>query len=91
MTLIAAIPLSARVFMPLVDSAIRALALSGVAAFHEPYARWLELVLPKTRGQIEYLFIANAGVYLALQTFCEKFGSPQMRWVSKWCSRTDAC
>ena len=76
-------PQDSRYFYP-VGILFTFVALSGVAAFHEPYARWLESVLPKTRGQIEYLFIANAGVYLALQTFCEKFGSPQMRWVSKW-------
>lgn len=59
-------------------------AFSGVAAFHEPYAKWLDSMLPKTRGQLEYLFIMNAGIYLALQTLCENFGSAQMRWISKW-------
>jgi serine/threonine-protein kinase len=58
-------------------------ALSGVALFHEPYAKWLERVAPWTRGQIEYLFIINAGIYLALQTLSERFHSPQMRMVAK--------
>lgn len=58
-------------------------ALSGVAGFHKPYADWLRTVFPPTRGQLEYLFIINAGIYLALQSSCERFGSAQMRWVAK--------
>jgi len=58
-------------------------ALSGVAGFHEPYAKRLELVAHWTRGQVEYLFIINAGIYLVLQSLCERFRSPQMRLVSK--------
>jgi serine/threonine-protein kinase len=58
-------------------------ALSGVAYFHEPYARWLGSITPRTRGQVEYLFIINAGIYLALQSMSERFGSPQMRTVAK--------
>ncbi|HYK87550.1 MAG TPA: serine/threonine-protein kinase [Acidobacteriota bacterium] len=59
------------------------IALSGVAGFHKPYAEWLERVFPWTRGQLEYLFIINAGIYLALQSISERFGSAQMRWVAK--------
>ncbi len=58
-------------------------ALSGVAYFHEPYSRWLASAIPRTRGQIEYLFIINAGIYLGLQSVSERFGSPQMRTVAK--------
>jgi len=58
-------------------------ALSGVAGFHKPYADWLKTVIPRTRGQLEYLFIINAGIYLALQSISERFGSAQMRWVAK--------
>ena len=58
-------------------------ALSGVAGFHKPYADWLKAVIPATRGQLEYLFIVNAGIYLALQSISERFGSAQMRWVAK--------
>lgn len=58
-------------------------ALSGVASFHKPYAQWLERVAPITRGQVEYLFIVNAGMYLVLQNLCERFSSAQMRWVAK--------
>ncbi len=58
-------------------------ALSGVAGFHKPYADWLKAVFPWTRGQLEYLFIINAGFYLLLQSISEKFGSAQMRWVAK--------
>lgn len=56
---------------------------SGVAAFHEPYANWLKAVLPRTRGQVEYLFMINAAVYFALQHVCDRFPSSQMRWVAK--------
>jgi len=58
-------------------------ALSGVAAFHEPYAKWLKAAAPWTRGQLEYLFILNAGAYFALQLACERFRSAQMRRVAR--------
>ncbi|MBO0721348.1 MAG: serine/threonine protein kinase, partial [Blastocatellia bacterium] len=59
------------------------IALSGVAEFHKPYAEWLRSVAPVTRAQVEYLFIINALVYLALQYLCERVSSPQTRWVAK--------
>ena len=59
------------------------IALSGVAAFHQPYAEWLKSVAPVTRAQVEYLFILNALIYLALQYACERVSSPQTRWVAK--------
>jgi hypothetical protein len=58
-------------------------ALSGLAAVHKPYQEWLEKTFPWTRGQIEYLFIINAAIYLALQAVCERFSSAQMRAVAK--------
>jgi predicted Ser/Thr protein kinase len=58
-------------------------ALSGVAAFHEPYATRLKEVAPWTRGQVEYLFILNAGAYFALQLACERFRTAQMRRVAR--------
>jgi uncharacterized membrane protein len=58
-------------------------ALSGVAADYEPYARWLGSVAPWTRGQVEYLFIGNAGIYLVLDRICERLNSPQVRAVGK--------
>ena len=58
-------------------------ALSGVALFHEPYAKWLQSVAPWTRGQVEYLFIINAGIYLLLQHIFERFHSSQLRMVAK--------
>jgi predicted Ser/Thr protein kinase len=58
-------------------------ALSGVAAFHEPYATWLKEAAPWTRGQVEYLFILNAGAYFALQLACERFHLAQMRRVAR--------
>lgn|GEM_PF-483684 len=59
------------------------IALSGIAAFHQPYAEWLRSTAPVTRGQVEYLFIINALIYLALQYACERVSSPQTRWVAK--------
>ena len=41
-------------------------ALSGIAAFHEPYANWLKAAAPWTRGQVEYLFLINAAIYFTL-------------------------
>ncbi len=58
-------------------------ALSGVAGFHQPFQDWLRYHWPKTRGQVEYFFILNAVIYLSIQSFCEWFGSPQMRSVAK--------
>jgi hypothetical protein len=51
--------------------------------YHDPYANWLKSVAPWTRGQVEYLFIINAGLYFALQIACERVSSPQMRMVAK--------
>ncbi|HUI43646.1 MAG TPA: protein kinase [Terriglobia bacterium] len=58
-------------------------SLSGVALYHEPYAQWLKRVLPRTRGQLEYLFIVNAAIYLLLQSVCERLPLKQMRAVAK--------
>jgi len=59
------------------------ISLSGVALYHEPYAGWLKRVVPRTRGQLEYLFIINAGIYLLLQSACERLPLAQMRAVGK--------
>jgi hypothetical protein len=56
-------------------------ALSGVAAFHEPYARWLNSAAPWTRGQREYLFILNAAIYFTVDRLCRLQSSPQLRLV----------
>ena len=58
-------------------------ALSGVAAFHEPYALWLKAAAPWTRGQVEYLFIMNAGIYFVLDRICDGTRSAQVRMVGK--------
>lgn len=71
-----------RYFYP-VAIAFTFLALSGVAVYHDPYAKWLLSAAPWTRGQIEYLFIINAGIYWGLQYIFERFNSSQMRMVSK--------
>jgi serine/threonine protein kinase len=58
-------------------------ALSGLASTHKPYQEWLAARLPWTRGEIEYLFIINAGIYLLLELICERFSVSQMRAVGK--------
>src|ERR1035441_5655300 len=75
-------PNDSRYFYP-IAVAFTLAALTGVATYHEPYAIWLKSVAPWTRGQIEYLFIVNAGIYLALRIACERVSSPQMRMVAK--------
>ena len=75
-------PSDSRYFYPIAVG-FTLIALSGVAAFHKPYAEWLGSVAPVTRAQVEYLFIINALIYLALQYACERVSSPQTRWVAK--------
>jgi serine/threonine protein kinase len=75
-------PSDSRYFYPIAVG-FTLIALSGVAAFHQPYAEWLRAVAPVTRAQVEYLFIINALIYLALQYACERVSSPQTRWVAK--------
>ena len=58
-------------------------ALSGVAGYHQPWAAWLKSAAPWTRGQVEYLFIVNAAIYLLLDRICDRFPSPQVRMVGK--------
>jgi serine/threonine protein kinase len=58
-------------------------ALSGVAGLHEPYANWLRHHFAWTHGNIEYLFIINAGIYFILQAVSERFDTAQMRTVAK--------
>jgi Protein kinase domain len=59
------------------------ISLSGVAVFHKQYADWLERVIPRTRGQIEYLFIINAGVYLAFQSLLDRVVSVPLHAMAK--------
>ncbi len=58
-------------------------ALTGLVLFHEPYAERLKSLAPWTRGQLEYLFILNAVIYVAIQSTCERFGSRQMRTIAR--------
>ena len=58
-------------------------ALSGVAAFHEPYAAWLKSAAPWTRGQVEYLFLVNAAIYFVLDRLFEHTRSAQLHTVGK--------
>ena len=58
-------------------------ALSGVATYHEPYAKWLRASFPWTRGQIEYLFLVNAAIYFVLDRVFERMPSTQLHTVGK--------
>jgi serine/threonine protein kinase len=58
-------------------------SMSGLAGYHEPYHSWLKNEFPWTRGQIEYLFIINAGTLYVLHLLCGRFPSSQMRTVAK--------
>ena len=58
-------------------------ALTGVASVHEPYQHWLKATFPWTRGQLEYLFLINAGVYFVLDRACERMPSAQLHTVGK--------
>lgn len=43
------------------------IALSGIALFHDPLREWMRTAFPFTRGQTEYLFLANALIFWLLQ------------------------
>jgi len=75
-------PADSRYFYPIAVT-FTLIAFTGLAAAHEPYRRWLESVAPWTRGQIEYLFIINAGIYLVIQSICEYLPWAQMRSVAR--------
>jgi hypothetical protein len=56
-------------------------SLSGVAAFHEPYAHWLQAAAPWTHGRVEYLFMLNGAIYFTLDRLCRLQSAPQLRLV----------
>ena len=58
-------------------------ALSGVALYHQPWSDWLKIALPWTRGQIEYLFLLNAAIYVVLDRIFDRASSSQVRTVGK--------
>jgi serine/threonine protein kinase len=76
------LPNDSRYFYP-VAVVFTFVALSGLASDHVPYQDFLAAKFPWTRGQIEYLFIINAGIYLLLDLLCESFPEAQMRAVGK--------
>ena len=71
-----------RYFYP-VAVALTFVALSGLASDYEPFQHSLKRALPWTRGDIEYLFIVNAGIYFFLQTILGRFPLSQLRAVAK--------
>lgn len=71
-----------RYFYPL-GTVFTFIALSGLAADYEPFQNTLNSILPWTRGEMEYLFILNAGIYLVLQTLLGRVPLPQLNLVAR--------
>jgi hypothetical protein len=59
------------------------ITMSGFASDYEPFQQWLKRTLPWTRGEIEYLFIANAGIYFLFQLGLGRFAMSQLSVVAK--------
>ena len=75
-------PNDSRYFYP-VAVALTFLAMSGLASDYQPIQDALKRVLPWTRGDIEYLFMGNAGLYFLLQVIFGHFALSQLRVVAK--------
>ena len=75
-------PNDSRYFYP-VAVALTFVAMSGLASDYEPFQNSLKRVLPWTRGEIEYLFMVNAGLYFVLQLLFGRFALSQLRAVAK--------
>ena len=71
-----------RYFYP-VGVAFTFVAMSGLASDYQPFQDALKRVLPWTRGDIEYLFMVNAGLYFVLQMVFGHFSLSQLRAVAK--------
>lgn len=71
-----------RYFYP-IAVALAFVAMSGLASDYQPFQARLKNLLPWTRGEIEYLFIINAGLYLVLQTTLGRFAMSQVQAVAK--------
>jgi Protein kinase domain len=76
------LPNDSRYFYP-VAVALTFVAMSGLASDYEPFQNSLKRVLPWTRGDIEYLFMLNAGLYFFLQMGLGGFALSQLRAVAK--------
>jgi len=75
-------PNDSRYFYP-VAVALTFIALSGFASDYEPFQNSLKRLLPWTRGEIEYLFMVNAGLYFLLQLLFGRFALSQLSAVAK--------
>ena len=76
------LPNDSRYFYP-VAVAFTFVAMSGLASDYERFQNMLKRAWPWTRGDIEYLFIMNAGLYFVLQTILSRFSLFQLRAVAK--------
>src|SRR5205809_4660229 len=84
------LPNDSRYFYPIAVVFIFA-ALSGLAGTHKPYQEWLAARLPWTRGEIEYLFIINAGIYLLLEVICERSEERRVGKEGRYGGAAGAC
>ena len=75
-------PSDSRYFYP-VAVALTFVAMSGLASDYEPFQNLLKRALPWTRGDIEYLFMLNAGLYFLLQMVLGRFALSRLRAVAK--------
>jgi len=75
-------PNDSRYFYP-VAVALTFVAMSGLASDYEPFQNSLKRLLPWTRGEIEYLFMVNAGLYFFLQLLFGRLAMSQLRAVAK--------
>ncbi|HKW35365.1 MAG TPA: serine/threonine-protein kinase [Candidatus Acidoferrum sp.] len=71
-----------RYFYP-VGVAFAFLAMSGLASDYQQFQNSLKRALPWTRGDIEYLFVVNAGIYFVFQLVFGNFALSQLRAVAK--------
>jgi len=78
----AKLPNDSRYFYPFAV-AFTFVTLSGFASDYEPFQDSLRHTFPWTRGEIEYLFIGNAGIYFLLQLSLGRFAMPQLQAVAK--------
>lgn len=76
------LPLDSRYFYPFAVAFTYA-GLSGIALFHKPYQEWLQAAFPWTRGQVEYLFLANAAAYSILQWIADRLPAEQMHMTAR--------
>jgi hypothetical protein len=76
-------PNDSRYFYPIAVALIWS-ALTGIAAYHEGYLRFVNSIWPsQIDNQREYLFLVNASIYMVLQAVCRRMPLAQIRSVGQ--------